>query len=249
MYVIIDADYIPYMVAGLYEYGKIPEHDIYSVIDAQFTSIFKNTKATHYISVLSGRKNFRKQQYESYKENRKNLVKPTKYKECREYVIDKYNSYIVHKVEADDFCASLHYQNNNTILCSPDKDLLQCPGLYYNPRSHEIMNITELGIIKKETKENGKKKIISNGCFKIWHQMISGDATDGIKGLKRKGDIYSYNLLKDCSSEEEMFQKVSQEYFIEYGNEYINELTKTYCMVKIRQDLIVPTIDNLAITV
>lgn len=243
--VIIDADFIPYKASGIYHYNDITEKQAYNIIDSQFKKIFKHSKCNRYVAVVTGINNFRKKEYNDYKHNRENLTKPDLFKQCKQYTINKYKCYTVHNVEADDLCCSLHYQNENTVLCSPDKDLMQCEGTYLNPADFTTIEIDPLGFIKK-IKKNKKTKVISAGDFKLYHQLIAGDSSDGIKGLKGKGHVYAYKLLKDCLSPEHMLKSVANEYYKHYGDNYLKELQKTYCMVKMKKNLKVPNLESIS---
>lgn len=245
---IIDGDFIPYKAASIYDYKGITEEDMLYIIDNTMKNIIAYSKCSHYICFVSGsKKQFRLEKYSDYKENRKDMKKPSMFSVCRKYLINKYSAYTVNYVEADDICVSYHSQYDNTILCSPDKDLLQSAGLHYNIKTKEIFNVSHLGKIELIQKNN-KKKVYSDGQCKLWHQMIAGDATDGISGIPRKGDIAAYKLLKDLSSVSDMKEIVEREYLNYYGNEkYKQEMKKTYCLVKMREDLLIPHINKLAI--
>lgn len=249
--IIIDADFIPYKVGGVYDYSPtMTENQALALLDRIVFEILVESKCHRYVAFLSGSKpDFRKKEHSDYKKNRENLTKPSIFPLLRETLKNKFKCYTVLGVEADDIVCSYHQQYNDTVLCSPDKDLLQSPGLHYDLKSKNIKTVSKIGVIKQKIKKNNKKKIYSDGSFKLWHQMISGDPTDNIKGLPRYGDIKAYNILKECKSEAEMKQKVKNEYLKVYGDNYMSEMKKTYCLVKMRHDLLLPPLDDISLPV
>jgi 5'-3' exonuclease len=245
---IIDADFIPYKAASIYDYKNVTEEQALSIIDNTIKNIVVYSKCTHYICFVSGgKKDFRKEQYDDYKINRKDLAKPSLFSLCKNYMINRYEVYTVNNVEADDICVSYHQQYNNTIMCSPDKDLLQSPGTHYNIKTKELFDVSHIGSITQKI-DNKKKKIYSDGAKKLWHQMISGDPVDGITGIPKKGDVAAYKLLKDLTTVSDMKEAVESEYLKYYGVDfYKEEMMKTYCLVKMRDDLIIPNINKLIV--
>ena len=136
---------------------------------------------------LTGKGNFRHDvaTIQKYKGNRDKSRKPRWYNEAREYLIKYYNAKVCDGVEADDELAKA--QSSNTIICSIDKDLLQVPGLHYN-------------WVKDEKYEVSPQE----GTRRLWEQVLTGDATDNIPGIKGIGPVKAKKLLKDCATEEEM---------------------------------------------
>lgn len=244
--IIIDGDFIPYTASGIYQYNNISEWDALQIVDTIIDTITSNSTCKRYLIVVSSPKpDFRKKEYPHYKQNRENQEKPTLFLQAKDYFFSKYNPLIVENVEADDVCCSFHTQYDDTILCSPDKDLLQCPGYHYNIKTKEIIYIDDIGELKLIQKAK-KKKLYSSGQYKIWHQMISGDSVDNIKGLPRYGDVKSYNLLSKCKNPEQMRRVVVDEYYSVYQDEYRARFEETYCLVKMRDDLSLPDLNSIS---
>ena len=121
-----------------------------------------------------------------------------------------------------------HASPNSTIICSRDKDLRQCPGWHYSwecgaQRSIGTYFVDPLGYLtaknekeRKEAKKNGQKmphlKVFGTGAKWLYYQMLTGDGVDNIGGLKKTGPVGAYDLLKDCKSERECFEKVRDMY-------------------------------------
>ena len=87
-------------------------------------------------------------------------------------------------MEADDLVSAYH--NKNTVICSPDKDVLQQNiGQHYN---------------------YGKAELISVDKFEaqrfLWKQVLMGDSTDGIEGIPKVGPKTADTWLKDLLPDE-----------------------------------------------
>ena len=131
------------------------EGSIYTILDR-----FGN----NYKGYLSGKNNFRRTVYPLYKANRIDAPRPKYYKEIRQYLIDEWGAIVVDGAEADDALGLAH--NDDTVICSIDKDLRSLPGYFYN------LNTNQLEYIDKE-------QAIQN--FLV--QLLTGDKSDNVPGL------------------------------------------------------------------
>lgn len=247
---IIDADFIPYKAASVQLYNNLTEENTLGIVDSVMKNILIYSKCTHYVAFVSGKSSdFRKNTYADYKQNRSTMQKPPMHGLCVNYLINKYDAFVINYVEVDDICSTYHYKYSDlfttTIMCSPDKDLLQCPGEHYNIKEKKLFHVNEIGEIVL-TQKGKTKKVYSTGQYKLWHQMISGDPTDNIKGIPGKGDVAAYQYLSKAETVADMEKIVTQMYLDYYGQDnYEYELEKNYCLVKMRNDLIVPDISKL----
>jgi hypothetical protein len=107
-----------------------------------------------------------------YKGNRSNSVKPTRYEEMRKYLVNQWGAIMVHGKEADDAMgiAQCQAEDNTTIICSCDKDLLMIPGWHYNWQ-----------------KDGAQQVSIEQGWRNFYYQLLIGDATDNIPGVPGVG--------------------------------------------------------------
>lgn len=131
-----------------------------------------------------------------YKGNRKE--KPHWYNEIREYLINEWDAVVVEGMEADDALGIEQYaqmadegipENHHTsCICTIDKDLDMIPGYHYN-------------FVKKEkywvTEEEGIKN--------FYIQLLTGDTTDNIIGLKGVGPVGAKKILAECDTEFDMY--------------------------------------------
>ena len=135
-------------------------------------------------------------------------------------------------LEADDMLCIRQYkswQDGDTIICSRDKDVRQCPGWHYSWEINKQaavgpLFIEPLGFIEKKTKtSSGKPKptTIFGGGHKFFYcQMLMGDGTDNIPGVEGYGPVFAYNLLWDAKTERECYELVAEVYVKNYGDEW-----------------------------
>lgn len=163
--------------------------------------ILEMTKSKGYRAFLSGTRNFRKSIYPEYKANR-TQPKPRHLDDCRDHAMQKQNAELAPDgLEADDALGI--NQDESTIICSLDKDLLQIQGKHYSweiagkgwKRPHIFTDQTEL-----------------EGLRLFYEQCLKGDTTDNIKGIEKIGEKKSKAILKDCTTEKEMLETVRDLY-------------------------------------
>lgn len=149
---------------------------------------------------LSEGKNFRNDILASYKANRDDLRRPTHLSACKQHMLNKYKALVKPgELEADDLMAmrATECMNNKVpyIIVTVDKDLLQVPGHHWNLAKDE-MNVTDE----------------VEGTLLLYKQMLTGDAVDGIPGLKGVGPKTADKLLHGITSEWNMYLVVLKEY-------------------------------------
>lgn len=137
-----------------------------------------------------------------YKDTRK-ADKPFHYNNIREYLKSTYDTRISNGYEADDAMCIEQYsrlgKEADTIICSRDKDLRQCPGWHYGwevgkqpefgPHFYDELGTIEL--IRKPS----YTKIYGGGFRYFCSQLLTGDAVDNVGGLSGWGPIKAYELL------------------------------------------------------
>ena len=141
--------------------------------------------------ILSDRRNFRYAIFPEYKSNRKDGPRPLMLDELRRMINEEapYKVWLIEGLEADDVCGiaagTLMKAGRETVICSPDKDLLQIPGKVYGPR----LNTPTAGKLKvvDVTEEEGDDFHMK--------QTLMGDAVDGYKGCPGIGPVKARKLL------------------------------------------------------
>jgi hypothetical protein len=155
---------------------------------------------------ISSTESFRKDIYPKYKGTRP--PKPHYYNLLRDTFIETYDPIIVSKMEADDVVAEKHYEMwckdpNSSCIATLDKDLYNVPGIHYNTQKRAVMNVD-------------KWKAIHTFCT----QMLIGDRSDNIVGIKGVGPKTAEKMLCDPIFTTNNFSSPKQ-YFMEQYNSVI----------------------------
>lgn len=148
-----------------------------------------------------------------YKGTRKN-PKPFHFWNISAYLLANYDVVVSRGgLEADDMMCLQQTREDNTIICSRDKDLRICPGWHFSwecgkQRSVGPHHTDPIGSLS--VGNNGKT--LGYGLSMFFYQMLVGDAADNIPGLKGVGDAAAYKLLSELTTEEEMYKAVKNLY-------------------------------------
>jgi hypothetical protein len=147
-----------------------------------YDSILEPFYGRPFLSFISGSTNFRNSvaKTKPYKGNRLTTAKPYYYDYLRECILKDWNGELVDGIEADDRLAIEASQNDDCILVGIDKDLLQIPGLHYNYDKKHVTVITE-----------------QDGWRNFFTQVLTGDTSDNIPGLKGVGPAKANKILGD----------------------------------------------------
>ena len=174
-------------------------------IDEMMKKIMSKVSANEAIPYLTGKDNFRETVAVTapYKGNRKESSRPFWYNEMREYFVEAWDAVVVDGMEADDAMgiAQCRDSTEDTVICSIDKDLLMVPGNHYNWKKEEFTTTTEQDSMRF-----------------FYTQMLTGDSTDNIIGLKGIGPVRAKKLLAGCSSWGTYHHAVREEYNREFGS-------------------------------
>jgi len=190
---LIDADYIKYLVT--YDMSKLindegvePNVDILiGLIQERVSHIlpFVKCKAKVFLWSCKTKNNFRTAlaREKPYKGARKSkeLPYPEYFKDqefVRSYIEGQYYSLSFDDLEADDLLGML--QSEDTFIYSKDKDARTVPGMHYDIKTDEFIFVTE-----------------EQAWRNLMMQMITGDSTDGIIGLRSVGPAGAKKMLDD----------------------------------------------------
>jgi 5'-3' exonuclease len=162
------------------------ENVLYS-IKHTINSIRKKIKADTVRVFLSKGECFRhkKATIAKYKGNRDDTPRPVHYEAAREYLINHHGAEVFEAIEADDALAL--YQTDTTCICSIDKDLLQIEGKHFNWVRDEKT------LVKPRA-----------ALCRLWEQVLTGDGTDNIPGIRGIGPKTAKKLIAACPTELEM---------------------------------------------
>lgn len=137
---------------------------------------------------IGGKDNYRKRLFPDYKANRRDEDRPIQEQEIRDYLFDVWNAQIVDGEEVDDRIGIL--MGEGKCCVSIDKDLDNVPGWHYNYDKKEMYYVHPEEALRK-----------------FYIQLLSGDSTDNIPGVKGIGKKKAEKILAECNTEEEMCQK------------------------------------------
>ena len=202
MRILIDGDIVVYRASASVEPSKKAEPRILTPEETAFEreiaiarcdtlmrELIHTTQATEYICFLSGKGNFRYKVYPEYKANRKDMVDPRFRQDCKEFLLKEWNAIISHGCEADDLLGI--NQSEDTIIASIDKDLLMIPGWHYN-----------------WVRDERTYTVPIDGLRTFYKQMLIGDTTDNIIGIRGLGPAKSSKYIDSLETEEEMVETV-----------------------------------------
>lgn len=173
-------------------------------------SLKEDVSSDKYIWYLSGNGNFRDKvgTLEKYGGNREGTPKPHWINSVTDRLKTCHGAKVVNGVEGDDaigvgLTQSLR-KGLKAIHIGCDKDVLYgIEGWHYNFKRGDFLYTTYEEAIR----------------FK-YIQGISGDKIDGYSGIPRIGIKKAEKILKDCSTEREMYESAVQAYRDYFGEEY-----------------------------
>ena len=215
---LIDFDILVYRVGFSTE--NEPEHVALVRMDNYIEEVLYGSQASEYEGFLTGGNNFRKKIYPAYKANRRNVPKPKHIQALRQHLIDVEGAVVSDGQEADDELGIR--QTHETIICSIDKDLKQISGRHYD-------------FVKQVHSEVTNKQ----GNHFLWTQVLTGDATDNIKGIYGIGTAKAEKILESCSTQDEYRNAVLAAYRKEFPycteEEVVKHITLVGQLVYIRR--------------
>ena len=211
MKLLIDADYIVYKCCAAQE-DEIDFGDDVILVVSKFSDAYNHVKrdlnkikneflwdTPELVLFFSDSINFRKEIFADYKGHR-NRKKPCGYRRVIEKLKEEFTVIKMPTLEADDAMGIYATEYPGNIICSPDKDMKQIPGLVYDmSETHQI------------TPEEGMK----------WHyiQTLAGDQTDGYSGvpgigIKRAVTLfeekgYNWETIKGAFAEKDLGEDVA----------------------------------------
>lgn len=232
-----DADFIPFYVCHnkRYESGIIEKtlDDCIRGCDDLLANINKSIGADSFVGFITKGKCFRYGIYPEYKGNRKYENMPKYMDEVRSYMIDKYGFLGVQGVEADDLVLSYKKlrKDDEVIIVSPDKDLLNLEGTNYNPRKNEYVTVTA-----------------DEAATYFWMSMLVGDTADNIKGVKGIGPVTAKTIINNVTIHSSLKSEVLENYCRVYGeDEGITQFYKCYKCLHILDDINKEIFDNVTL--
>jgi len=221
--ILIDADSLQYIGSNCEEVEQA-----YDKVDSAISNIVSTSGASHYMVLIEKpyNNNFRKKIVSSYKVGRKGKPLPNFYNEIKEYITLNWDGYGLGGYETDDVIISLwkkckeEYPFTEVLVASLDKDLRQFPITFFDTYYNRFGEVAEIS--KEEANYN------------FWRQMIQGDSTDSISGVKGKGLKKAESVLNASKNH---FIATCRVYRSVYGSRWQKNFIKNYVQVKLLDNL------------
>ncbi len=218
---LVDVDQIIYAVSSVVEGTDEPDHHVLHSTKlmlnkrlAEIESLYPTVRIHKLF--ISDKNNFRKLIAKEQKYKGQRPPKPEAYELVRNYMIKRG---AVHKeyLEADDHTAMNHHASHvegtyHTVLCDQDKDLDQIVGHRVVPSLSRGGKVVREAVAKFITQEEAD--------MSFYTQLLTGDSTDAIGGIKGIGPKKAKKLLDGLYEPYELYLKVVQCYFDTYGEEH-----------------------------
>ena len=206
MIAIVDGDILAYKIGfGCEDYKQ--EYAINKLAEYLEELVFINANCDDAVGYLTGSNNYRDKiaKTQSYKGHRKS-GKPKHLPILREYMEKAWGFEVQENQEADDAIGIKAYEMNEQdyVICTIDKDLDNIRGWHYNFQRNDLYYLSEKETIKH-----------------FYKQLLTGDRTDNIPGLKGIGDKTAEKILADLEDEKDLYNAVLEEY--KYNREYLLE--------------------------
>lgn len=221
--ILIDADSMCYIGSNCEEVEQA-----YDKVDSAISNIVATSGASHYMVLIEKpyNNNFRKKIVSSYKIGRKGKPLPNFYNEIKEYITLNWNGYGLGGYETDDVIISMwkkckeEYPFTEVLIASMDKDLKQYNITFFDTYYNRFGEVTEIS----ESEAN----------YSFWKQMIQGDSTDSISGVKGKGLKKAESALNASKNH---FIATCRIYKEVYGSRWQKNFIKNYVQVKLLDNL------------
>lgn len=214
---LIDADSLIYIIA--WNHKESSEVDVKEACDTFLRDILLMSGCDEYIGSFSASKTFRNDIYKvaQYKGNRPEKPDFVKQWETviKTHYMLKHGFVLPGNCEADDVVIAQAYfcQCNNIdyVIASPDKDLKQFPGTFYNYSKQG----EELPVLTTVTKEEAYRN--------FWTQVLTGDGTDNILGVPGLGPVKVMKAF-DTAIDTIQYPSIAKEAFYKYYGEYYGRI-------------------------
>lgn len=198
---LLDSDILPYEIGYVLD-ETVSEGKVYHTVDMKIEEIRANSGSDSLEFYLTHSKsNFRNfiATVAPYKGHRPS-EKPYHWASIRDYLISQYGAIEVRGYEADDIIADRAREDDETIICSRDKDLDTVPGWHFRWKCGD--------------KQPERKYFVTpfEAHYFLHYQMLVGDQADNIKGIPGCGDKKAKAILSECETYEDLQDAVLKAY-------------------------------------
>lgn len=199
-----------------------------SNIDNMLVRIVEHRRCSSYDVYIGGGKNFRYDIDPEYKGHRDESTRPIHEKQLRKHLESHWGAEVITGIEVDDHVSILCMQDqDNNVIVTIDKDLDNTPGWHYNYDKQKATFISD-----------------EEADLNFYRQLLSGDPTDNIKGVKGIGKQRAEDILPHALTPERMCSivwKVYQEK--DYTLEYMIQQGQLLWMLREEDVMWMPPVD------
>jgi len=203
MRAIIDSDTVAFACAASCEDHKDP-YTACERAQTMIDNINGAVSATETEIWLSGKGNFRFDIYPEYKANRIGQYRPKWEQDVRSFMLSAMEANLSDGCEADDMVGIRHLEVPNSVICHQDKDIDMIPGDHYS------WELTRLGKVVRPARRYTITE--EAGLWAFYYQLLIGDTTDNVKGVKGVGPKTAARLLPMDATEETWFNNCLSHY-------------------------------------
>lgn len=222
---LLDGDICVYRCGFACKEGE-PLENALSTVKAVLTNILAvfPERQEYKLYLTDNASNFRNKlaTIKKYKGNRDGAAKPVYYHEIREYMQDVWDAEMIYGQEADDALGIEQWNNKDKSTCivSIDKDLDMIPGWHYNFVKQKLYYVN-----------------ITDANLNFWKQMLVGDTTDNIPGIRGIGPKGAEKAMYECGHDtEHIKRRVSELYEKEYGDPWYARMVEVANLLWIRRE-------------
>lgn len=172
-----------------------------------------------------------------YKGTRKE-GKPFHFDNLTAYILGNYDTRVSNSLEADDLLCIEQYSrllSADTIICTRDKDLRQCPGWQFGWECGKQASFGPTFVDNKGGLVFHDGDLKGTGTKFFFAQMLTGDTVDNIPGCPKVGPVKAFDILSKCNTKREHERAVIEAYQKAYPDNYrdmLEEQSKLLWMVR-----------------
>lgn len=165
-------------------------------------------------------------------------TKPFHYENLTAYIIGTYEFRVSNGLEADDLICMDQFSalgDNDTIICTRDKDLRMCPGWHYGWECGKQPSFGPTLVDNRGQITLTPKGIKGTGLKFFFSQMLTGDTVDNIPGCAKIGPAKAFAILEGCNTRRDHERAVIEAYKQAYGDKYkdmLEEQSKLLWMIR-----------------
>ena len=208
-----------YRIAATVETDAIAK----STFDNALKAIMRDTNSINGYVAVKGKGNFRHDLADDYKANRKKS-------QMDEVVRDRLSMLYEYcwetgcvpsdNCEADDvvsiWATEAGEAGENCVIAHIDKDIDMIPGWHYNFNKNKLYHID-----------------VDQGHYNLCSQLLTGDSSDNIQGLKGVGPKTAEKILKDVKTED-MLEVVAKEWQSRWPQEWQEKMRLCFNLIYMR---------------